>query len=88
MDLEELKLFLRLDGSDDDTLIQSLELAAVEYLTNAGVNKDYTKALYKLAIKLLVGHWYENRSIVASDNNVAFNLDTMITQLKSIPKKV
>jgi hypothetical protein len=51
-------------------------------MTNAGVNKDYTKELYKLAIKLLVGHWYSNRDIVGKADKLAFSLDSMILQLK------
>lgn len=82
MEIAELKLFLRIDGPDDDILIASLQLAAEEYLLNAGVYKDYTKYLYSLAVKMLVGHWYENRSIVGKADKLAFSLDTMILQLK------
>ena len=82
MNLDEIKLFLRVDGNEEDTLIQSLQLAGEEYLANAGVNKDYTKELYKLAIKLLVGHWYSNREVIGKANKLAFSLDTMILQLK------
>lgn len=85
MDLEELKLFLRIDTEEEDTLIQSLQLSAEEYLLNAGVTKDYNKELYKLAIKILVSHWFENRSVENIGKNIskiAFGLDTIITQLK------
>jgi len=85
MDLEELKLFCRADGTDEDTLISELQLGAEEYLLNAGVNKDYTKKLYKLAIKLLVNHWYDNRDSVligSISKNMEFSLTSIITQLK------
>lgn len=82
MNSEEIKQFLRVDGSEEDVLIESLQLAAEEYMTNAGVTKDYSKELYKLGIKLLVGHWYENRSIVGKEDKIAFSLDTIVTQLK------
>ncbi|MGG7145138.1 head-tail connector protein [Clostridium nigeriense] len=85
MDLEELKLFLRIDGEEEDTLIEGLQLGAEEYLKNAGITKDYSKELYKLAIRILVSHWYENRSVETVGKNVskiAFGLDTIITQLK------
>lgn len=82
MNLDEIKLFLRIDGNEEDTLIQGLQLAGEEYLYNAGVNKDYTKELYKLAIKILVGHWYENREVTGKADKLAFSLDTMILQLK------
>lgn len=85
MDLEELKLFLRIDGEEEDTLIKGLQLGAEEYLTNAGIHKDYEKELYKLAIRILVSHWYENRSFETVGKNVskiAFGLDTILIQLK------
>ena len=82
MNLEELKLFLRVDVIEEDPLLQGLQLAAEEYLLNAGILKNYTKELYKLAIKLLVGHWFENREVVGKADKLAFSLDTMILQLK------
>lgn len=83
--LEEIKLYLRVDEDDDDTLIKALMLSAEEYLINAGVKKDYTKELYKLSVKLLVGHWYENREVERVGKNVrkvGYSLESMITQLK------
>lgn len=85
MDLQELKLFLKIDGDEEDTLIEGLQLGAEEYLTNAGIIKNYEKELYKLAIKILVTHWYENRAVETVGKNVskiAFGLDTIIIQLK------
>lgn len=85
MNIEELKLFLRVDGEEEDTLIQGLQIGAEEYLSNAGIVKDYSKELYKLAIKILVSHWYENRSVETIGKNVskiAFGLDTILIQLK------
>lgn len=85
MDLEELKLFLRIDGEEDDILIAGLQLAAEEYLINAGIKRDYTKELYKLAIKILISHWYENRHVENVGkyvSKISFGLDTIIVQLK------
>ena len=82
MELAELKLFMRIDGEDEDVFIQGLQYAAEEYMKNAGVIKDYDKFLYALAIKMLVGHWYENRSVVGKADKLAFSLDSMIIQLK------
>ena len=82
MEIEELKLFLRIDGDYEDTLIATLQLAAEEYITNAGVTKDYTKPTYGLAIKILVGHWYENRGAIGKTDKLAFSLDTILLQLK------
>lgn len=85
MDLQELKLFLKIDDNEEDELIEGLQLAAEEYLTNAGIKKDYSKGLYKLAIKILVSHHYENRAVETIGRNVskiAYGLDTILIQLK------
>lgn len=82
MELNELKLYLRVDGDEDDSVLADLKKAAEEYLSNAGVAKNYDKELYKLAIKLLVSHWYENRAIVGKADKLAFSLDSIILQLK------
>ena len=85
MNLEDLKLFLRVDGNEEDSLIKSLQAAAEEYLTDAGIMKNYNKEKYKLAVKILVNHWYENRAVETIGKNVskvAFGLDTILIQLK------
>lgn len=85
MELEELKLFLRVDGNEEDSLIKSLQAAAEEYLTDAGIMKNYNKEKYKLAVQILVNHWYENRAVETIGKNVskiAFGLDTILIQLK------
>lgn len=86
MELDELKNYLRVEITDDDGLISSLQTAAEEYLDNAGVAKDYTKELYKLAVELLVSNWYENRSVSSEKtlSKVSFSIDTIIAQLKYI----
>jgi uncharacterized phage protein (predicted DNA packaging) len=84
MEMAELKEYLRVDSDDEDVLITGLQKAAEEYLTNAGVNIDYTKELYKLAVKVLVNHWYDNRMINTDKpvGNLSYSLSAMINQLK------
>lgn len=91
MDLEELKLFLKIDYDEDDSLLNGLKLSAEEYLTNAGIKKDYSKELYKLAIKILVSHWYENRAVEGLSKyskKIAFSVDIIIMQLKYTQNEV
>lgn len=85
MDLQELKMYLRIDGNDEDALIQSLQVAAETSLENSGVRKDYANELYKLAVRLMVSEWYENRIVNAVGSHSAklqFSLDTIIMQIK------
>ncbi|MFS8540648.1 MAG: head-tail connector protein [Tissierellales bacterium] len=82
MNLEELKNWLRIDDVIDEDLIVGLHIAAEQYLRNAGVLVDYNSELYKLAIKLLVTHWYENREPTGKADKLEFSLNSIITQLK------
>lgn len=81
MDVNEIKEYLRIDTDLDDGLLNSLVIAAKEYLKNAGVAKT-EGPLYDLAVKLLVAHWYENREVVGKADKLAFSLEAIITQLK------
>ena len=79
--LEEIKNYMRIDEDYDDNLINSLIEAANLYMLNAGV-KNTENDLYKLAIKMLVLHWYENREVIGETKKLAFSLDNIITQLQ------
>lgn len=80
--LDDVKQFLRIDGTDEDAQIVALIDAAETYLTNAGVTKDESNELYKLAVEMLVTNWYENREPIGQANEIAFGLRNIITQLK------
>ena len=81
MTLDDVKLYLRVDTSDDDALIQSLITAAETYIKQqTGKTKKIVGAeetdistddLYNLCVKLLVAHWYENRGVETGGGRVA-----------------
>ncbi|UED78045.1 head-tail connector protein [Brevibacillus sp. DP1.3A] len=84
--LEELKTYLRIDGSEDDSILALLMGAAREYLTNAGVLEpppEKPSTQYKLALMLYVALHYENRD--PSEKVDGFNsaLQSIILQLKA-----
>ena len=79
--LEEIKNYMRIDDDTDDSLINSLIESANIYLLNAGV-QNFENDLYKLAVKMLVLHWYENREVIGEARKLSFSLDNIITQLK------
>ena len=82
--LEEIKNYMRIDEDYDNNLINSLIEAANLYMLNAGV-KNTENDLYRLAIKMLVLHWYENRDIVligSISKNLEFTMKNIITQLQ------
>lgn len=82
MELEEIRTYLRVDGTDEDELISGLQMAAEIFMTNAGVSNDYANELYKLAVKLLINHWHDNREVVGKADKLAFSLETIIFSIK------
>ncbi|WP_270940886.1 head-tail connector protein [Romboutsia lituseburensis] len=81
--LKVVKQFLKIeeDFCEDDDEIRLLILVAEEYLKNAGCKTDRSNNLFVLAIKMLVGHWYENREILGKADKLAYSLENIITQL-------
>jgi len=68
--LSELKAFARIDDDSDDSLVESLGIAAREYVEQA-TGRSYQDALVperaKVAIKSLATFWFENRGDVSVD---------------------
>lgn len=82
-DLTELKTYLRIDGSEDDSILALLVSAAEEYLADAGVPEEAKDtAKYKLAVMLLVALNYENRNPGMKIDKLSFGLESIILQLK------
>lgn len=81
--LEEAKEYLRVDGNEEDMLILSLITAAERYIQNA-TSKDVhlDDELAKLAARILISHWYENREAIGKAEQLAFSLQTMLVQLQ------
>ena len=48
--LDTVKQYLRIDGSEQDSLLSSFITAAKAYLANAGVEENEEDDLYKLAV--------------------------------------
>ena len=60
--IEEVKQYLRVDGTEEDAFLTSLIAAAQVYLYNATGNQfDETNHLAKLFCLVLITDWYENR---------------------------
>lgn len=88
VDLKSLLAYCRLDDDlpeEDKRLIEeTLWPAAEEYLAGAGVSEPaYESALYDLAVKGLVCHWYEHREAMAYyRSEIPLGVRTIINQLK------
>jgi uncharacterized phage protein (predicted DNA packaging) len=84
--LEEVKQYLRIDGSEEDSFLASLIPAAKIYIKNAtDINVNENDELQKLAVFLLVSHWYENRQVVAVgtiSKELEFSLRSILIQMR------
>lgn len=85
MDLDEVKLYLRLDTDDEDGLILEFISAAENYLKSSGIAPDYTNPQYKLAVKMLVSEYYDGRTL---NGTMGVMFKSIIVQLASSQEEV
>lgn len=88
MELQEVKGFLRVDSSADDAFIESLIVSTDQYLKGSGCDSTVNPDLYAQAQKILIAHWYQNRTpalVGTMSHLVDFSLQSMILALKSYP---
>lgn len=92
-----LKEYLKVEDDEDDRIITLQMKAGFAYLKNAGVKVEGVKKntdnykLYKLAVFMIVGSWYENRSTVITgtiSKELEHSLTSIIIQLKNVSVEV
>lgn len=81
LSLDELKNYLRIDGSEDDVILTLLIDGAKEYLKNTGVPESNSK-LYKIAVMLYVSLHYENRDPSMKIDKLNYAFESIVLQLK------
>ena len=83
--LEEAKAYLKLDGEDEDTLLDMQIAAAEMFILNAtGKVFDDTNELAKLFCMMLVQDMFDNRTLMTSDRDkMSVSANAIITQLKA-----
>ena len=83
--VDTIKDALRIDGNDDDELIQGYIDTAEEYVANAVIDGLASETLissskYRLAVIILVQFWYSNR---ATDmKQTPYQVRSLIQQLR------
>lgn len=81
--MEDVKNYLRIDGSEDDSILASLIDAAKIYLNNAtGLEVNENDSLHRLAVCLLVANSYENRLPIGQGEKLAFSLESILLQMR------
>lgn len=82
-ELAAVKRYMRIEGTDEDSVIKPLLAAAKLYLKNAGVEAPTADAdLYNLAVWSLTNHYYDHRDDVGSEPGIPQGLRPILTQLK------
>lgn len=86
--LDDVKLYLRVDGTDEDPVIQGLVDAAKQFMkTGTGVVFDETDARQVLVLKLLVAYWYDHRSDAGSRDGLPFTIIAQLIQIEAEGQK-
>lgn len=84
IDLDDVKTYCRIDGNDEDELIQSFVDTAKGYLEGAGVPEpEADDPRYLLCVKAMVLEFYDHRGMTESVTPSAIpGLANMVVQLK------
>lgn len=84
MTLSDVKLYLRVDGYDENDVIQSLIDAAKDFIeTGTGVTFNDADARHVLTLKMLVAHWYDNRGFIGSTTELPFTVTAQLLQIEA-----
>lgn len=91
--LEDVKQYARIDIEEDDQLLETLIIAAEEYLKNA-TGKEYPETdenggrinytLEKIYLQLLIAYWYEKRTPAGGvGENFSYMTKSLMLQLQN-----
>ena len=76
--LEQAKLYCRIDNQEEDELIKTLIEVADEYIKTACGEYDTENPKAELCQRILVNHWYENRTAIGSTKGLKYSLDNLL----------
>ena len=85
MQASEIKEYLRIEHDEDDLMIETLITRAKIYIQNGVGKLDDKNELFKMAITVLVGHWYDNRELSRIGNasySIPHSFEAIIQQLR------
>ena len=82
MNVQDIKLYLKVDHDDEDSFILSLQKRLKIIYIMLDALKNYDNELYKHAIRILIAHYYDNRGLIGSTDLIKYSLESIIYQLK------
>ena len=86
--IEDVKNYLRIDYDEDDNLLQSLMVAAENYLNAAICNleerltEEKFKERAKILMYVIIQDWYDNRE-AGESKDFNYTIRSMMTQLQA-----
>lgn len=90
MQAKDIKEYLRIDHEEDNNMLESLITRAEIYIKNGVGEIDESNELFKMAVTVLVGHWYDNRELARIGNSsypIPHSFEAIIQQLRYCYKK-
>ncbi|WOZ56195.1 head tail connector [Brochothrix phage BtpYZU02] len=89
MDIEDLKNYLRIDHTIDDSLLEMLKETAKAYILGTLEVTEIDDKRFEYAICLLVSHWYEFRRATSESalNDIPFGVIPLIQQLRGVERE-
>lgn len=86
MRLEDVKIYLRIDGDEEDALIQTMMQAGEEYIRSAVGEYDDTDPTAQVLLAAIVQNMYDNRELMQSDQQqkkrIEYTFQSIILQLR------
>jgi uncharacterized phage protein (predicted DNA packaging) len=83
--LEQVKEYLRIEHSEEDIFLSSLLLSSEKFIKNATTqNASKEDELFKVAQRMLILHWYEDRNAVligVTSKTLEYALEAIFFQL-------
>lgn len=81
MDLDSVKGYLRVDGTDEDALIITMMNAAKSYIASAVGAYDDTNVKAQQLLLAIVQDFYDNRQLMQSEQQMKMRMEAMYASI-------
>lgn len=81
MDLDSVKGYLRVDGTDEDALIITMMSAAKSYIASAVGAYDDTNVKAQQLLLAIVQDFYDNRQLMQSEQQMKMRMEAMYASI-------
>ena len=80
MKLEDIKIYLRIDGDEEDGLLNTMMAAGEEYIRSAVGAYDDTDPTAQVLLAAIVQNMYDNREL--TKKRIEYTFQSIILQLR------